>query len=105
MDSGTKQKISQVYDKMHVVLWSGLVALLIFFALYTLPKLRAFQLKLQARHLIDIAAEEEGLRKISDGERDACPRSVSPRCSRFPGCCRARKTLITNQTPRASYRA
>ena len=62
MDSGTKQKISQVYDKMHVVLWSGLVALLIFFALYTLPKLRAFQLKeLQVRHLIDLAAEEEAL--------------------------------------------
>jgi len=62
MDSGTKQKISQVYDKMHVVLWSGLVALLIFFALYRLPRLRAFQLKeLQVRNVVDLAAEEEAV--------------------------------------------
>jgi hypothetical protein len=55
-----------VYDYPHVVLWSGLVA--IFFALYTLPKLRAFQLKLQARHLIDLAAEEEACAKLAMGK-------------------------------------
>jgi hypothetical protein len=35
--------------------------LLIFFAVYTLPKLEAFQLKSQARQIIDLAAEEEVL--------------------------------------------
>jgi len=40
MGSDAKQKISKVYDYVHIMLWSGLVALLIFFTLYTLPGLR-----------------------------------------------------------------
>jgi hypothetical protein len=57
----TKQKISKVYDYVHVMLWSGLAALLIFFALYTLPNVRAFQAEMQAARIIDMAAEDEAL--------------------------------------------
>jgi len=61
MDSGAKQKIGKVYDYVHVMLWSGLAALLIFLALYTLPNVRAFQAKIQAARIIDTAAEDEAL--------------------------------------------
>jgi len=43
------------------MLWSGLAALLIFLALYTLPNVRAFQAKIQAARIIDTAAEDEAL--------------------------------------------
>ena len=61
MDSGLKQKIDILYDYLHVMLWSGLAALLIFFALYTLPNVRVLQAKMQAAHILDIAAEDEAL--------------------------------------------
>ena len=61
MDSGAKQKIGKVYDYVHVMLWSSLAIFLIFFALYTLPNVRAFQARMQAARIIDIAAEDEAL--------------------------------------------
>ena len=61
MDSGLKQKISTLYDYVHVMLWSGLAALLIFFAVYTMPNVRAFQGKMQAARILEIAAEDEAL--------------------------------------------
>jgi len=61
MDSGLKQKIDILYDYLHVMLWSGLAALLIFFALYTIPNVRVFQAKMQAARILDIAAEDEAL--------------------------------------------
>ncbi len=54
-------QMSEVYDYVHVMLWSGLAALLIFFAVYTLPKFIAFQAKMQAPQVIDLTAENDPL--------------------------------------------
>jgi hypothetical protein len=61
MEPGARQKISKVYDYVHVMLWSSLAALLFFFAVYSLPRVRAFQAEMQATRIIDLAAEDEAL--------------------------------------------
>ena len=66
---------------MHAMLWSALAAFLIFFALYTLPNIRAAEARLQATRILEIAAEHEALcTKLAMGTgtpvHDQCIRAV-----------------------------
>lgn len=81
MNSELMQKISKLYDHVHAMLWSALAVLLIFFAVYTIPHIRAAQAQLEAARILEIAAEHEALcAKLAMGTgtpaHDHCIRAV-----------------------------
>ncbi|MFZ2076614.1 MAG: hypothetical protein WAV38_08195 [Xanthobacteraceae bacterium] len=49
--------ISDIYDTVHIALWSILIAAIIFFCLFTLPKIRQAQAQLDVQRILEIAAE------------------------------------------------
>jgi Na+/H+ antiporter NhaC len=81
MNSELREKIGRLYDYVHAMLWSALAAFLIFFAVYTLPNIRAAQAQLQATRALEIAAGHEALcTKLAMGTgtpaHDQCIRAV-----------------------------
>jgi hypothetical protein len=49
--------ISNVYDTLHLALWSLFVAFIIFFCVFTLPRLPQFQAKMEAERILSLQAE------------------------------------------------
>jgi hypothetical protein len=49
--------ISDIYDTVHIALWSILIALIIYFSLFTLPKIRQAKAQLGVQRIQEIAAE------------------------------------------------
>jgi hypothetical protein len=81
MNSELRQKISKLYDYVHIILWSALTAFLIFFAVYVLPHVRAAQAQMEAARILEIDAEHEALcTKLAMGKgtpaHDQCIRAV-----------------------------
>jgi hypothetical protein len=81
MNSELRQKISKLYDYVHIILWSALAAFLIFFAIYTIPNIRAARAQMEATRILEIDAEHETLcTKLAMGTgtpaHDQCIRAV-----------------------------
>jgi Na+/H+ antiporter NhaC len=81
MDSELKQKITKLYDYVHVTLWSLLAAFVIFFAVYAIPHIGAARAQIEATRILEIAAEHEALcTKLAMGTgtlaHDRCIRAV-----------------------------
>jgi hypothetical protein len=49
--------ITNIYDTVHIALWSILIAAIIFFSLFTLPKIWPVQAQLEVQRIQEIAAE------------------------------------------------
>jgi hypothetical protein len=49
--------ISDIYDTVHIALWSILIAAIIYFSLFTLPKVWQVQAQLEVQRIQEIAAE------------------------------------------------
>jgi hypothetical protein len=55
--TGGWKLISDIYDTVHIALWSILIAGIIYFCLFTLPKIRQVQAQLEVQRIQEIAAE------------------------------------------------
>ena len=53
------QKLSSAYDYVNTMLWACLAAFLVYFAIYTIPQIKAAQAQAEATRLLEIAAEYE----------------------------------------------
>jgi len=49
--------ISDIYDTVHIALWSLLFAAVVFFCLFTLPKMRQVQTQMYVQRVQEVAAE------------------------------------------------
>lgn len=49
--------IRNVYDMVHLALWSLLIACVIFFCVFTLPQLPQVQAKMEAQRILSLQAE------------------------------------------------
>jgi hypothetical protein len=49
--------ISSAYDTAHLALWSLLVASVVFFCVFTLPRLPQFRAKMEAERILSLQAE------------------------------------------------
>ena len=49
--------ITDIYDTVHIALWSILIAAIIYFCLFTFPKNRQVQAQLEVQRIQEIAAE------------------------------------------------
>jgi hypothetical protein len=49
--------ISSAYDTVHLALWSLLVGFIIFFCVFTLPRLPQSRAKMEAEHILSLQAE------------------------------------------------
>jgi hypothetical protein len=49
--------ITDIYDTVHIALWSILIAAIIFFCLFTLPKIQQVQAQMEVQRIQEIAAE------------------------------------------------
>jgi hypothetical protein len=58
--AGVFELIGKIYDAVHVALWSGLFAFVIFFLAFTVPELPRLRAEAQARQVLAIAAEDKG---------------------------------------------
>lgn len=47
-----------VYDNVHMALWAGLVAFLLFFAVYTVPRMPEARAQAETLRIHEIAAEQ-----------------------------------------------
>jgi hypothetical protein len=56
-NSSLRARIGQVYDHVHLALWSSLIAFLLFFTLIVLPKVPAQQARHQAMRMLQNEAE------------------------------------------------
>ncbi len=54
---GGWELVSQLYDIMHIALWSLLIAFIIFFCVFTLPRMPQLAAEMQAKRILEIAAE------------------------------------------------
>ncbi len=49
--------VSELYDAVHIALWSLLIAFVIFFCVFTLPRMPQLRAEMQAKRILEIAAE------------------------------------------------
>ncbi len=56
-NSSLRARIGRVYDQVHLALWSGLIAFLLFFAFIVLPRVPGEQSRQQAMRLLQDEAE------------------------------------------------
>ncbi len=58
-NSGWGRKlVGDIYDTVHIALWSLLIAFVIFFAVFTLPRIPQLQAEMQAKRILELAAED-----------------------------------------------
>ena len=51
--------IGAIYDNVHMALWASLVSFLVYFAVFTVPNIRAAQARYESLQVHRIAAEHE----------------------------------------------
>jgi hypothetical protein len=68
--------ISNVYDTLHLALWSLFVAFIIFFCVFTLPRLPQFRAKMEAERILSLQAENSVF--VRSGPLRSVPRSTRP---------------------------
>jgi hypothetical protein len=52
-----RELVIKVYDTVHIALWSLLGAFVIFFCVFTLPQMPKLRAEMQAKIVLDLAAE------------------------------------------------
>jgi hypothetical protein len=52
-----RKLVSRIYDTVHVGLWSGLAAFVIFFCLFVLPQVPQSRAKAEAARILELQAE------------------------------------------------
>jgi len=59
-NAGSGRKlVGRIYDVVHVALWSGLFAFVIFFCLFVLPQVPQSRAKMEAVRILELQAEND----------------------------------------------
>jgi hypothetical protein len=53
-----RKLLSDIYDTVHMALWSLLIAFVIFFCVFTLPRIPRLQTEMQAKRISELSAED-----------------------------------------------
>jgi hypothetical protein len=67
--------VGDIYDTVHMALWSLLITFVIFFCVFTLPRMPQLRAEMQAQRILDLQAET-GL-TVRSGALRTVPRSTS----------------------------
>jgi hypothetical protein len=57
MNKRTEELISRIYDNVHIALWAGLFAFVLFFAVMVAPKIPELRAKAESERALAISAE------------------------------------------------